>query len=256
MTSRPQADDLVRRARTPRWIMLALVALLLITGCVLLGRWQWLRTQNIVEAERAAVSAPIYVEDIEAVGEPLPDASIGRPVVARGRYLAEGQVIVLQRSLRGQAGVWVLTPLELSDGSVVGVLRGWLPSAEAPGIVPPAGEVTVSGIMHPNERFYPDAVTEPGTAVAISSDRLAREWGEDTRSGYVMLTDASPVPERAPEPAAPTVQTADVPFPLQNFFYAFQWWIFAAFIVVVYLRWLWLDASESPDSSLGEPEDP
>ena len=247
MTSRPQADDLLRRARTPRWIGLALVGLVLIAGCVLLGRWQWDRTQNIVEAERVAVSAPIDVEDVDALGEPLPDASIGRPVVARGRYLAEGQVVVLQRSLRDQAGVWVLTPFELADGSVVGVLRGWLPTADAPGIVPPPGEVTVTGIMHPNERFYPDAVTEPGTAVAISSDRLAQEWGEATRAGYIMLTASSPAQDPAPEPAVPTVQTADVPFPLQNFFYAFQWWIFAVFVVVVYLRWLWLDVSDGRD---------
>ena len=256
MTSRPQADALLRRARTPRWIGLAIVALVLIAGCVLLGQWQWSRTHNIIEAERAAVAAPIDVEAIDALGEPLPDASIGRPVVARGRYLAEGQVVVLQRSLRDEAGVWVLTPLELSDGSVVGVLRGWLPTADAPGIVPPAGEVTVSGIMHPNERFYPDAITEPGTAVAISSDRLAPAWGEATRSGYVMLTASSPEQSPAPEPAVPTVQTADVPFPLQNFFYAFQWWIFAAFVVVVYLRWLWLDVSESPESGLGERVNP
>ena len=110
--------------------------------------------------------------------------------------------------------------------------------------------------MHPNERFYPDAITEPGTAVAISSDRLAPAWGEATRSGYVMLTASSPEQSPAPEPAVPTVQTADVPFPLQNFFYAFQWWIFAAFVVLVYVRWLWLDVSESPESGLGERDNP
>jgi cytochrome oxidase assembly protein ShyY1 len=262
MTARPQADDLLRLARSPRWLGLALVALVLIVGCVLLGRWQWDRTQNIVEAERVAVSAPIAVEAVAAVGEPLPDDSIGRPVEARGRYLAGGQVIVMQRSLRGLPGVWVLTPLELSDGSVIGVLRGWLESAAEPGIVPPSGEVLVSGIMHPDERFYPDAVTEPGTAVAISSARQRDSWGPATRSGYVMLTATSPRSDDpsgseppAPEPAAPTVQTAGVPFPLQNFFYAFQWWIFAAFVAVVYVRWLWLDATDVRASAAERPDE-
>ena len=257
MTPSRQAEDLLRLARTPRWIGLALVALLLIAGCVFLGRWQWDRTQNIVEAERLAVSASVAVEEIAAVDDQLPDASIGRPVVAQGRYLAGGQVIVVQRSLRGQPGVWVLTPLELSDGSVIGVLRGWLESASAPGIIPPSGDVTVTGIMHPDERFYPDAVMEPGMAVAISSARLSDSWGPQTRSGYVMLTEIAPSADQAtgsatpaPEPAVPTVQTAGVPFPLQNFFYAFQWWIFALFIVVVYARWLWLDAAmKLPDTA-------
>lgn len=258
MTARPQAEDLLRLARTPRWIGLALVALVLIAGCVALGRWQFARTQNIIEAERVAVSAPIAVESVAAAGEPLPDESIGRPVLARGRYLADGQVVVLHRSLRGMPGVWVLTPLELTDGSVVGVLRGWLPSASSPGLAPPAGDVTVTGIMHPDERFYPDAVTSPGTAVAISSARQRENWGQQTRSGYVMLTEESRAagspaqPADGPAPAEPTVQTAGVAFPLQNFFYAFQWWIFAAFIVVVYARWLWLDASaEGADSGEG-----
>ena len=33
-----------------------------------------------------------------------------------------------------------------------------------------------------------------------------------------------------------------MPFPLQNFAYAFQWWIFALFAMVVYARWLYVDA--------------
>jgi cytochrome oxidase assembly protein ShyY1 len=45
------------------------------------------------------------------------------------------------------------------------------------------------------------------------------------------------------------VQTADVPFPLQNFFYAVQWWIFAAFGLVFYLRWLWIEAGRQPEDT-------
>ena len=29
-----------------------------------------------------------------------------------------------------------------------------------------------------------------------------------------------------------------------NFFYAIQWWVFASFAVVVYARWLYLDAKK------------
>jgi cytochrome oxidase assembly protein ShyY1 len=46
------------------------------------------------------------------------------------------------------------------------------------------------------------------------------------------------------------VQTADVPFPLQNFFYAFQWWIFAAFGLVVYIRWLWIESRPVDEGSV------
>ena len=54
----------------------------------------------------------------------------------------------------------------------------------------------------------------------------------------------------APIPVPPTVQTSDVPFPLQNFFYAFQWWIFAGFGVAVYLRWLWVESHRVEDDAV------
>ena len=57
----------------------------------------------------------------------------------------------------------------------------------------------------------------------------------------------------SPVPVVPTVQTSDVPFPLQNFVYAFQWWLFALFGVVVYLRWLWLETRRSHDPAGDAP---
>ena len=243
MSIRQQADGMLRLSRTPRWIGLALIAVAFMVGCFLLGRWQWDRTQDIVQAERASQSAAIPVDGIAAPGTELPNESIGRPVTARGSYLPDEQVLVLHRTFEDRPGVWVLTPLELTDGTVIGVLRGWLPDATSPGLVPPRGLVTVEGIMHPDERFYPDAVAQPGTVVAIASGALSRTWGPQTRPGYVMLTSQQPEVAPAPLPALPTVQTADVAFPLQNFFYAFQWWVFAVFALGVYFRWLWIEST-------------
>jgi hypothetical protein len=52
------------------------------------------------------------------------------------------------------------------------------------------------------------------------------------------MQDQKPVTANAPEWVPPTISTGDVAFPLQNFFYAIQWWIFALFAVAVYVRWL------------------
>ena len=54
----PHARAMLRLALTPRWLVAALVLLLLIAAAVMLGRWQWDRTQSILAAERAAASAP------------------------------------------------------------------------------------------------------------------------------------------------------------------------------------------------------
>ena len=100
----------------------------------------------------------------------------------------------------------------------------------------------MTGVLQPDEAFYANAVAEPGSVAAIAHDRLATTWGEPVLPGIRDPRRSGPRYSPAPVPVPATVRTADVPFPLQNFFYAFQWWIFAAFGVAVYLRWLWLES--------------
>ena len=244
---------MLRLALTPRWLVALLVLVVFVGAAVVLGRWQWDRTQSILAAERAAVSQPIPVQDVfadadVAAGE-VPSEGIGRPVTATGEYEADLQVAVADRLHQGGAGVWIVTGLRLADGRVAAVLRGSLATADSPGAVPPAGEVTVTGSLQPDEAFYANAVTAPGSVASIAHDRLAAAWGEPVLPGYVTLVDQDPASVPAPSPVPATVQTADVPFPLQNFFYAFQWWIFAAFGVAVYLRWLWLESRRPADTA-------
>ena len=238
-------DRMLRLALTPRWLIGAFVLLVLMVAAVFLGRWQWDRTMSILDAERAAAAQPAPLGEVLAGWtDPaaLPSEAIGRPVTVTGQYDADEQVIVTSRSLGDRPGVWVVTGLRADDGTVVAVLRGWLPSASAPGVEPPSGPVTVTGVLQPDEAFYADAPSAEGSVVAIASTRLAEQWQQPLLPGFVVLTDQEPPAAPAPVPVPPTVQTADVPFPLQNFFYAFQWWIFAAFGLVVYLRWLWIES--------------
>jgi hypothetical protein len=100
----------------------------------------------------------------------------------------------------------------------------------------------IVGIVHPDEYFYADAPTDAESLVTISAEQLEQVWGVNLLPGFLVLTEQTPAPVGYPEPVPPTVQTGDVAFPLQNFFYAIQWWLFALFAVVVYLRWLWMDA--------------
>ncbi len=255
-SARPSGGDLLRLAVTPKWLGLLVALGAFIAVCVVAGQWQWARTQEVLEAERAAQSAPIPVEDVAGAEESLPNGQVGRPVVAVGEYLAEGQARVLHRSLQGEPGIWVLTPMRLADGSIVGIVRGWLASDAAAGIEPPQGTVTVTGVMHPDEKFYPEAELEPGTAVSISSAREAERWGSPTRAGYVVLSEQDPaLTSTDPRPVPPTVNAAEVDFPLRNFGYALQWFVFALFAVAVYVRWLWLDAVQAQDERAGLAHD-
>jgi cytochrome oxidase assembly protein ShyY1 len=251
---------MLRLALTPRWIVAAVVLVLFMVLAAFLGRWQWDRTQTILAAERAAASAAIPVQDVLVDGDgraidEVPDEALGRPVTAVGAYEPTMHAAVPNRELGGTAGVWIVDGLRLADGRVVAVLRGWLPTADSAGSQPPAGPVTVTGVLQPDEGFYAGAVEAPGTVAAIAHDRLGALWRTALLPGFVTLTSQEPTSTPAPRPVPPTVQTADVPFPLQNFFYAFQWWVFALFGLGVYLRWLWLESRrphEEPSAAAAE----
>ncbi len=238
---------MLRLALTPRWLVAAGVMVLLVVGTVFLGRWQWERTQSILAAERASRSQPIPVREVfpadrSVAPTDLPDDGVGRPVTATGTYDPALQVAVTSREHDGRPGVWIVTGLRLDDGSTVAVVRGWLEAAHSPGAAVPSGPVLVTGILQPDEQFYADAVNAEGTVVAIAHDALATLWRVPLLPGFVVLQSQQPESAPAPLPVQPTVQTADVPFPLQNFVYAFQWWLFGVFTVAVYLRWLWLES--------------
>ncbi len=128
---------MLRLALTPRWLAGALVLLLLIAAAVMLGRWQWERTQTILAAERASVAQPIPVQDVfddsDAPPAEVPAEGIGRPVTVTGAYADGMQTLVTSRELDGNPGVWVVDGVDLGDGTVAAVLRGWLPDGDEPG---------------------------------------------------------------------------------------------------------------------------
>lgn len=229
----------LRLAATPRWITLGLIALVFALAALGLGRWQWDRTQDIVRAEQAAQAEAVAVETLTEVGEDFDNPLIGRPVLASGTYLADQQVAVLSREVSDQPGVWVLTPLQLPDGSVIAVVRGWAPEISAAPV--PAGSIELAGVWHPSERFYRDEPTLNDGVFAISTERLRARWNVPLRPGFIMLTAQQPQSDLVPVPQ--TVQTAGVPFPIQNAFYAVQWLVFAGFAGFVYVRWLRMEAN-------------
>ena len=247
----PTPSDLWHLALTPRFLIRAGLALLLIVAFVLLGHWQWQRTQDVLASERASLAEVVAVDGLNPVGQAITSDTVGRAVTAVGTYHAAQQRIVVHRGLNDKTGVWVVTPLELSDGSLIPVMRGWLPNSLAPGVTPPSGRVKVDGVLQADESFYKGAPSSDSEVAAISQQSL--NWGPQARSGFIALQSQEPQANPAPIPVPIDPQAADVAFPFQNFFYAFQWWVFGLFVIAVYLRWLWLDAQLLKDERLAPP---
>jgi len=255
--AKPTPNDLWRLARTPRFLLRATLGLVLIVAFAFLGHWQWQRTQDVLASERAALAAVVAVDGLNPVGTELTNETVGRAVTADGVYQPQLQRIVANRGLDDRPGVWVVTPLRLADGSLVAVMRGWLPTASSPGVSAPEGVVRVTGVLQADESFYGGAQTTGGPIAAISQTSL--DWGSQARAGFIMLGSQEPASAPAPIPVPMQAQPGDVAFPFQNFFYAFQWWIFGLFVVAVYVRWLWLDAEllgEGAESTPHAPAEP
>lgn len=238
--SRPSLQELWRTAITPRWLVALAALIAFIVACIFLGQWQWDRTQDILAAERSAAAEPIAIEELINDDGTWSNADVGRTVILDGSFT--GQELKLpNREFQGQSGSWIVTRFDLESGNSVAVMRGLLPAdSEAPPTE--KAVVQLQGVLHPNEAFYEGANQD--NIVTVDSGAIAPEWGTDLIDGYVMLQDQD---SEDTDPGAlvivpPTVQVGDVPFPLQNFFYAIQWWIFAAFAIFVYGRWLYLDA--------------
>jgi cytochrome oxidase assembly protein ShyY1 len=231
-----------------------LIALAALIGvCVLfffLGKWQWDRTQNILNAERAASEQAIPISDIAA--EELQPEDFGRSITAAGTYIPEHQVRVTNRLENGQSnaqvGEWVVSEFVDDSGVRIAVLRGWVPTAAD--FSTPIESVMIEGVLQPSEAFYEGAVSSESGVVVIDSAQLSAIWDTDLASGFVVLTDQQPGGESPqgsnmdPAPVPPTISTSDVAFPLQNFFYAIQWWIFGIFAIAVYFRWIVVSARE------------
>lgn len=230
----PPSNDFWSRARTPASI---LALLSLIAVCVLfffLGKWQWDRTQDILDAERAASMAAVPIGQIV---QPMNPEDYGRTVTATGSYREVDQVRIGSRlSSDSVPGDWIVSALEIESGRSIAVVRGWVPQGQT--FATPREIISIEGILQPSDTFYQGPLDPSGEVLIIDSEQLSAVWNTTLFDGYIVMQSQSPMGVNSPESVPPTISTADVAFPLQNFFYAIQWWVFALFAVTIYIRWL------------------
>ena len=221
----------------PRWLGLALVAVLVALACVQFGRWQLDRLDSRRAANalvRGNVAAPaVPAEALLRPGQrPAPDDE-WRPVTATGRYDPAAQLLVRNRPLEGP-GSYVLVPLLTPDGTALLVNRGWVPrgaTASTPTEVPapPAGEVRVVGRVRVGEQVADDGrlgradVPEPSVG-RLDPLRVAAALPYPAYGGYVELVEEQPAAGAAPR-TLPVPRTGEGP----HLAYALQWFLFAGF---------------------------
>lgn len=217
---------------TPRWLAVHAALIIALAVCLVAGYWQWGVYQDSTTRLDERARDPVPVDQLAEPGTPLGDA-VDRPVTVQGRYLVDHQLIIPGRIHDGVLGWFVLVPLDVRDGFVVPVLRGFVEDPDDAGR-PPA-DVSVTGHLVAPET--PDhATVRSGQELAedelayITPDTLASATGipADTfLRGYVLADAQQPTTSDVATVALDEVAPIRNVNPWQNLSYTAQWWIFA-----------------------------
>ncbi len=232
-----------RFALTPKWLVRHVLVVVLVVTMVVLGFWQLGRLDDkraykaLVEARQdqpvAEVEAVIPVDG--PIGSPAIDDVLYRSVRATGSYAVDDTVIVLNRTLNGASGAWVLTPLRLADGRALVVNRGFLGFDRDGEIVPPtppSGVVTVEGLVFPSQTRGRIGPTDPAEGrldvlARVDLERYAAQVDYAVLPAYVQLVTSDPA-EASAAPGVPELVALGAPEPDEgpHLGYAVQWFIF------------------------------
>jgi cytochrome oxidase assembly protein ShyY1 len=235
---------------TPRWLGALALAVAAAVAMVFLGIWQLHRYHEraaINDRIDAALSTPavplgavLPVPAVAGTAGPAPSHDKAwTKVTVTGRYDPAHEIQARGRTVDGNVGFEIVTPLLLADGTAVLVDRGWIPPAGdalAAPVVPPApsGDVTVVGQVHLSESHPTPVAHRDGRLDTrrMSVPRLAAQMPYPVYGAYLLLTGQTPAADRAFRPIP--IEHEDA---WQNAGYTVQWWLFAAMALVLY-GWL------------------
>lgn len=216
---------------TRRWAGYIALTILFAAACAGLGMWQVARREETVtEIKRVEAnfdSTPVALTDALPTLTSFDPSQKWLPVTVTGEYLSDEALLARNRPLNGP-GFEQLVPLELEDGTVFVIDRGWLPTGNAqdlPDVVPapPTGTVTVVARLKAGEPALPGRGDAPGQIATIELPRIEEMLGLPTYTGAYGLM-ASETPPAAQQP--PTTVTRPVADEGPHLSYAFQWFTF------------------------------
>jgi cytochrome oxidase assembly protein ShyY1 len=223
---------------SPRWIAFHLLIIATVVAFVGFGFWQLDRHEQRQEFNSrllARIDQPsVPIADVQAAlasGTAVEDLE-WRPITASGTYLPDEQLVVVNRSQLGRPGDNVVTPLQLEDGQILLVNRGFVPLGTPPPSLP-GPEVEVRGLIRVSQVRQRGQLTDPSdirlTEVQrIDIDRISEQLPATPVPFYLEL-EASRPSESTPFPE-PVIRPELSAGP--HLSYAMQWFIFALAVVV------------------------
>lgn len=246
------ADKPVIRKMTRWWFAIVVLALLSVLF-IGLGNWQLDRAD-----ERRNIAASIDAGRQAARVSLSPDTTLDgllpwQPATATGHWRPELSFLLDNRSLDGNPGLWLATPLELAPDKLLLVLRGWVarPIGQynaLPSIQTPSTAVQIDGDVATRiPRLFSLGEEDPlqfdtaGTASAardtlsladlerrqnVSLTTLSDQTNERFLPFVLMQTSSNTEDDLARKWPQPSIDAS------KNTGYAFQWFGFAAIALI------------------------
>lgn len=232
-----------------RFWLLTVAAVATMAATAALGRWQLDRAAQ-KEALQAAIEVRSHLPVLDGASLGAPSGASGasaditallhRRVWLRGQWLPQHTVFLDNRQMRGRAGFFVVTPLQLPQGAgVVLVQRGWVPRnfqnrTALPAIDTPTGLVQIAGrVALPPSQLYElggDTPTQEASPIRQNLDVAAFriETGLLPADVTVLQTDADSGGLQRDWPA---IQTGVE----KHYGYAFQWFGLCTLVALLYV---------------------
>jgi surfeit locus 1 family protein len=216
------------------------LGLLLLLG---LGTWQVQRLhwKEGLIAERNAALAATPVPLPKTLDEAR--ALEFHPVRAEGEFLNDHELYLNAQSLKGAAGFHIVTPFRLSDGTIVFIDRGFVPTDRQAPATREAGEIAgptaVTGLLRlPEPPGWFTPANEPAKNSWFSVDLPAMAQatgigaaGVGSARPFYIDADKTPVPGGWPQ-GGQTITD----LPNNHLQYAITWYALAVALVAIYIR--------------------
>lgn len=237
-------NHIITLQRRPGFVWITLAMLIGVGVTTRFGFWQLSRAQEKQDRHASIMAkqeAPIL--STQALLErPELFQSLHQRVSLQGKWLVQHTLYLENRTMRGQTGFWVVTPLALTPKTWVLVQRGWIPRhredrTRLQPIDTPADEVQINGRLSamPSDLLQLGGATPEATMTTgpsnirqnLEPQRYARDIGQSW-AGFVVQTDppSEGLLREWPEISAGVEK---------NLGYAFQWFALAAVQLLLYL---------------------
>jgi surfeit locus 1 family protein len=212
-------------------LVLTLIVLMIVLGLWQLKRLdekQALNDQITSRAGEPAVEVSDLIDDD-------PDDVEFRPVTAEGEYLPDADLRVTNRSVDGSAGDWIVSILELDNGEMIAVNRGFIPRREIPETdtyATPTGRIEMLGYLQKSISGGVEGQPEEALSAAppemnrLDIELIEEIRGVDLESMWIQIESSNSSTEFGPVPV-PLPDPDEGP----HLAYAVQWFLFTAIAV-------------------------